>query len=261
MNSAPNSPHQRPAIAFTLMEILVVVAILLVLAAIAFPTYRSIQMRANKAVALNNMSQLAGALATYVAQHHGLLPEEDAKGADTWQIAALPESAKAWYNALPRLLGTKGTGDFAGIPRDYYTKQNILFLPGAKYPDSDRKLANPIFAIAMNTKLQRKDIDGRKSGLKMDMITNPARTVMLIEQGIQGEEKGASVQSKKDYDGSPKGSAKSMAGRYGGAGVLVFMDGHAEVVQVKNLLTETGRFPFPQTDIVWTRTPEEDPNK
>jgi prepilin-type N-terminal cleavage/methylation domain-containing protein/prepilin-type processing-associated H-X9-DG protein len=249
------------ASAFTLMEILVVVAIILVLAAIAFPVFGSIQMRANKAVAIRNMQQLAAAAADFASQNDGTLPEEDAKGPDTWQAAALPESGKAWYNCLPRMLGSKGVGDYASIPRDYYTKQNLLFMPGAQYPETDRKLAKPLFAISMNTKLQRKNEDDQKAPLKMSMITHPSRTILFLEQGLPGEKKGASVQSKKDYDGSPKGSAKSMAGRYGGSGVLVFADGHAEVVEVKNVLTETGRFPFPQTDFVWTRTPDEDPNK
>jgi hypothetical protein len=85
--------------------------------------------------------------------------------------------------------------------------------------------------------------------------------VALLEQGLLNEDRTLAVQSKKDYDGSPKGSAKSFVGRYGGKGVLQFFDGHAELVEVRRVLTETGQFPFPQTDIVWTPTPEENPNK
>jgi prepilin-type N-terminal cleavage/methylation domain-containing protein len=259
-SSTPRTPSG--ASAFTLMEILVVVAIILILAAIAFPVYSAIQQKAYKAMATRNMQQLAAALNTWAAQNDGTLPDEDAKGPDTWQAAALPESNNAWYNCLPRMLGMKGVGDYTKTPRDYYTKENLLFLPGAEYPDTDKKLVNPLFAIAINTKLQRKDPDSdKKSQLKLSMITHPSRTVMFLEQGLPNEKKAAAVQSNKDYDGSPKGSAKSMAGRYSGAGVLTFFDGHAESPQVKDVLTETGRFPFPQTDIVWTRTPEEDPNK
>jgi len=249
------------AAAFTLMEILVVVAIILVLAAIAFPVYSSIQLRAHKAYALKNMGEVTKALNTWASQNDDTLPDEDAKGPDTWQAAALPESQNAWYNCLPRMLGLKGVGDYSKTPRDYYTKENILYLPGAQYPATDKKLVNPLFAYAINTKLQRKDDDGNKIPLKKSMITNSSRTVIFLEQGLPNEEKGAAVQSKKDYDGSPKGSAKSFAGRYSGAGVLTFLDGHAEVVQVKDTLTETGRFPFPQIDIIWTQKPEDDPNK
>ena len=44
-------------------------------------------------------------------------------------------------------------------------------------------------------------------------------------------------------------------------GVLCFIDGHVELVSVKEVLTETGQFPYPQSEVVWTRTPEENPNK
>jgi hypothetical protein len=95
----------------------------------------------------------------------------------------------------------------------------------------------------------------------MDQITSPSKTVGLLEQGCLNEDRTLSVQSKNDYDGAPKGSAKSFVGRYNGEGVLFFLDNHAEFVKVRDTLTESGDFPFPQTDIVWTRTPEENPNK
>jgi prepilin-type processing-associated H-X9-DG protein len=53
--------------------------------------------------------------------------------------------------------------------------------------------------------------------------------------------------------------------RYGGQGYLSFVDGHAEGVDVKDLLTETGKIiyngPGEPGLVMWTRTPEEDPNK
>lgn len=243
------------------MEILVVMAIILVIAAIAFPVYSSIQMKGNKAYALNNMKNLASAMGTYTSQNNGTLPAEDSKGADTWQTAAKPENEKAWYNALPKLLGQKSVGDFSAFPRDFYSKQNILFLPGATYPASDKKLQDPMFAIAINTKLARKNEDGKKEPVMMSQIINPAKTVMFLEQGMPSEQRTIAVQSKKDYDGSPKGSAKSFIGRYNGQGYLTFFDGHADSVEVKETLTETGDFPFPQTYPIWTTNPESNPNK
>lgn len=252
--------HGRPA-AFTLMETMVVIAVGLVLVAIAVPVYGVMRQRTNKQAALTQMRTLGGAVATYVNQNDNTLPLEDVKGDDTWLNAAAPDSTDAWYNALPRLLGRKGAGDYASEPSNFYTKENILFVSGADYPKSDKKLVQPLFAIAFNTKLHRKDAEGRKERLKMSDITQPAKTVVLLEQGLPKEKNTLAVQTKKDYDGSPKGSAKSFVGRYGGKGVLYFLDGHAEVVEAKDLLTETGRFPYPQTDVVWTRTPDEDPNK
>jgi hypothetical protein len=73
---------------------------------------------------------------------------------------------------------------------------------------------------------------------------------------------GTDTQRKSNYDGAPKGSAKSFVGRYGGVGFIVFVDGHIDEFKPSELLTETGEFPFPPAGgVIWCRTPEEDPNK
>ena len=115
-----------------------------------------------------------------------------------------------------------------------------------------------MFAFAMNTKLQRKDLASVKIKAKQSQITNPARTVAFLEEGLVGEPKASKVQPK--YEGACKSSGGSFVERYGGQGVVTFLDGHAESLGVKDLLTETGLLIFPQTNIIWTRTPEENPN-
>jgi len=243
---------------FTLIEILVVMGIIIVLAGIAVPVYGTIRERSNKVVTLNNMRQVTGALITYVGQNDGDFPMENIGTGETWTNAATPAAAKVWYNVLPRQLGSKGVGDYATSPRAFYTKENLLFLPGAKYPSSDKKLVAPLFAFAINTKLQRKDASDVKVKAKQSQITHPARTVAFLEVGLPNEKKASKVQPK--YDGSSKAAGKSFVERYGGLGVLTFLDGHAESVSVKDLLTETGLLIHPQSRIIWTRTPEEDPN-
>jgi len=246
---------------FTLMEILVVIAIILVLAAIAFPVYAQIQLNAHKTTALSNMRQLGSVAATYTAENNGELPAEDAKGTDTWAAAANPENAKAWYNILPRKMGHKGVDQYASNPQAFYSKENILYLPGAQYPETDKKLAQPMFAIAINTKLQRKDDKGDKPPARLSQITNPSRTVLFLEQGLPKEKKAMAQQSK--YDGSPKGSAKSFVARYNGIGYITFVDGHAEGVEGKDILEQNGNFPYPLQpgEVIWCKTPEENPNK
>jgi len=240
------------------MEILVVVAIILVLAAIALPVYSTVQQRANKGKAMNAMKQLASATASYMSQNDGELPREDAKGTDSWQAAADPANAKAWYNSLPKLMGQRSVGEYVNAPREFYTPANILYLPGAGYPATDKKLVQPLFAVAINSKLQRKDADKSKSPVRYVQISNPVKTVLFLEQGLPSEKKSVATQSK--YDGGPKGNARSFVARYGGTGALCFVDGHIDFVDPHEVLTETGKVPFPQEAYVWTKTPEEDPN-
>lgn len=256
----PHLPSTRHSKGFTLMEILVVIAIILVLAAIAFPVIATVQNRAQKAVALNNMRQLGSASGSYTSQNDGQLPAEDAKGTDSWASAAQPENAKAWYNSLPVILQQKSVAQYASNPQAFYSRENILFLPAAKYPETDKKLSAPMFAIAINTKLQRKSDVGEKSA-RMSQISNPARTVLFLEQGLKGEKPKAMAQQPA-YDGSPKGSAKSFVARYNGVGVLTFVDGHAELVEGKDILEENGQFKWPVQpgDILWGKSTEENEN-
>ena len=111
----------------------------------------------------------------------------------------------------------------------------------------------------MNTKLHRKNEDDKKAEVLLSQITHPSKTVLFLEQGLPGENKAVGAQPK--YDGSCKGSAKSFVARYLGEGVVVFADGNAASLSGKEVLTESGDFEYPQVDIVWTRTPVENPNK
>ena len=242
----------------TLMEILVGVAIVMVLLAIAYPIYNGMKTRAGKATALERMKDLAGAISTYAGQNNGLLPKEDAPGNDDWSTIASAAAKDAWYNALPTAIGKPPAGSFG--PTTFYTDANPVYLSGANYPDK-KKFGAPMFAIAFNTKLERRDANDKKERVKLDQITDKSRTVILLEQGLLNESRTLPIQTKTDYDGSPKGSAKSFVGRYDKQGHLVFADGSVRLVKVADQLTVTGDFPFPPTDVVWSVNPAEDPNK
>ncbi len=241
------------------MEMLVVVAIIVILAAIGIPVYSAFVTRGFQTAAINNMRNLAAAFGTYAAQNDGRLPLEDATGPNTWAAAEAAANEKVWYNALPHAMGAKGVGDYAQNPRGFYTKANILFVPGARYPQSDSRLERPLFAIAMNSRLQRKNEKGDKADLRLSQVIQPSRTVLLFEQGLKGEKK-SNGGAQGAYDGAPKGTARSFVARYNGKGVVCFLDGHADLFKPSDLLTEIGRLPYPQTEVVWTANPDADPN-
>ncbi len=252
--------------AFTLMEILVVIAIIIVLAAIALPVFSKMKSNANKGIALNIMKNLASAAMTYASQHDGQLPSEDASGKEDWAAMQQPEQDKAWYNALPRQMGSKAPADYVkeGRTAAFYTKENILYLPGATYPES-KKVQQPLFAIAINGKLQRKDRDGKKNEVRLQSIDAPSNVVIFLEQGLPGESTKDThpTIAKKDYDGAPKGNAKSFVARYTGKGIISFLDGSAREVAGKDLLSSTGDIiwnPGDASQIRWTLSAADDPN-
>ena len=254
----PNLPIPHAAHAGEQLHSLLFFAILAIpVVVIILPVLSMIKMRADRAEALNRMNQLGAAAANYMAENAGALPATGSKSTNSWADAASPENANAWYNVLPGKLGHKGVDQYAAYPQAFYSHENILFLPGAVYPESDKKLARPFFAIAINAKLQP---EGEKP-VKLAQITHPARTVLLLEQGLPKEPKAMAQQPK--YDGSPSGSAKSFVARYRGVGLVTFVDGHAEYVDGKDVLEENGQFKFPVEpgNIIWSKTPEENPNK
>ena len=66
-------PH-RHAAAFSLTEVSVVAAIVLVLAALVTPAIQSVRAKADQAACASNLRQIGSAMASYVAENDGRLP-------------------------------------------------------------------------------------------------------------------------------------------------------------------------------------------
>ncbi|MGB6220154.1 prepilin-type N-terminal cleavage/methylation domain-containing protein [Haloferula sp.] len=248
----------KTANGWTMVELLVVVAIIVVLAAITVPIMKSMKNRAYRAHAVTKLEALGGALNAYTSDNAGQLPWEDAPGSDDWQTASDPENAEVWYNILPQLMGAEPLGALASDPRRLYEESYPLFLPGAPYPSGDKKLGTPYFAMAMNSRLQRKNDEGVKIRGKLSQILSPSRTVAFLEAGMPGDKK--SVPGQRGFDASPKANARAFVGRYNGKGMIVFVDGHVESFAASDLITTSGDIKVPQNTVIWTNDPDEDPN-
>lgn len=244
---------------FTLIEMMIVAAIVAALAAIGMSLYKSSKQKANQAAALQKMKSLGSAFATYTVDKNGSLPFEDSYGSDDWVNAAKPENQEAWYNALPKLMGAQSVGELGmNNPAGFYEETYPLHIPGAPYPGKSNRLGKPAFAVAMNSRLQRKADDGLKKQGKYEQIQEPAKTVVLLERGLPNDKKTLPAQS--GFDGSPKANAGAFAARHAQKGCLIFADGHAELHAASDLINSAGGIIVPQTSIVWTLNPDDDPN-
>lgn len=254
MNVKPNSRIGG----WTLIETLITVAIIAVLAAIAIPVTTSMKKRAYRAHAVEKLKSLGTAFVSYTADSGGELPWEDAPGPDDWQAAADPENVKVWYNALPELMSAPALGSLATAPQRMYEDHYPLYLPGAPYPKSNKKLGKPYFAIGMNSRLQRKDDAGIKIRGTLAGMLAPQRTVIFLERGMPGDKK--TNPGQRGFDAGAKANPRAFAARYNSKGLLIFADGHVEMFAVSDLISNGGQIKMPQTDVVWTRDPDEDPN-
>lgn len=256
------------------MELLVVVAIIIVLAALTYPVITTMRRNGMKAEAITRMKAFVSATGNYAAQNNGDLPAEDAPGTDDWTNAAKPEAEKAWYNALPKIMGQKSVADFVkeGRPAAFYHKEeSLFFLPGANYPESNR-MTKPYYAFGINTKLHRRAPDAAPSSLKPDLklanLATMERTVLFLERGLPGEPRAhPTISPKSDYTGGCKASPKAFVARYQDKGLVAFVSGHVELVAADKMLTPTGSIIWDAASasnnmlqFIWTADPKEDPN-
>ena len=102
---------RKAAAGFTLLELLVAVAIVIVLASITFQGFTNMVQSANLTRATQKIKDLGQAFVDYTSDHGGRLPLENADipnisgGDEDWIVAASEEAEEAWYNVLPDRMG------------------------------------------------------------------------------------------------------------------------------------------------------------
>lgn len=104
---------------FTLMELLIVIAIISILAAMLFPAINYVREKARKNECLNNLRQWGVALQGYLDEHRGRFPTYGAAKEDTSGAAVASPAltvADAWYNVLPPYIGLDALKDMERTP-------------------------------------------------------------------------------------------------------------------------------------------------
>jgi prepilin-type N-terminal cleavage/methylation domain-containing protein len=95
-SSCPQPTCERAGV--TLVELLIVLAILAVLAGLLLPTIGWVRTRARQTACSSNLAQLGAATKVYAEQEGGRLPASQNWG------ATKPERSSAWFNQLPRMM-------------------------------------------------------------------------------------------------------------------------------------------------------------
>lgn len=119
LNAPPRRAGLRAPAAFTLLELLVVVGIIVVVAALAVPLWQRSQRNARAAACMRNLQQIGGGLTRYLGDHEQTFPtlvmarETKEQELPTIDVVLLPYVGDARVFACPddgkRLAETTGT--------------------------------------------------------------------------------------------------------------------------------------------------------
>jgi general secretion pathway protein G len=152
---------------FTLVELLTVIAIVGVLAAILIPTVTKMRASARASHCVSNLRQIGSAFALYPQDHAGRLPAPEK--------TELDGSKTPWFWALQPYVNNRVSGPFTD-----YTQLHPVFQCGEwALGRSDWGTNPPDIGYAMSIVLGGTPDPGRE--VMMSQIVNPSRTLLVIE--------------------------------------------------------------------------------
>jgi prepilin-type processing-associated H-X9-DG protein len=245
-----------------LIELLVVIAIIAILAALLLPALAQAKRQAQKISCLSNFKQWGIAAESFAPDNDDSLPREKvpapspwrAETANTWEAVSARTNDAIWFNALAELAGveTMMQYDVDAAGHDAFFGKNLFMCPNAR---PDRSVDRPMFPIAMNSKLVINGVLPKKSAALFS-----ASTALFAEAGVPGENNKKVVPLQEDYDGRPHVYANRFSNRHDGSGYILFFDGHVDSLRGGNVVTPKGKAFFPQTPVIWTIDPNQNPN-
>jgi len=160
----------RQARAFTLVELLVVVAIVGVLAALFTPALSKAKAKVRSAVCLNNLKQWGLATTLYAADHDDLLPPEGSPN-------GLSTTA-AWYIDLPCELGMKPYAEMTWHTNALAPVGTSIWICPA---NTNRSNGHNLFHYCLNEHVDA--TGGADHPVRLGTIQRPSQTVWMFDNG------------------------------------------------------------------------------
>lgn len=230
--------------AFTLAELLTVIAIIALLASLSFAGYTRVQQTSDRAASISNLKQIASAINMYAADHDNRLPGPAFPGQPPSYLAAKKERLAV---KLAKYLGVPEQGN-TGVPADD-TVVDVFVPPGFKRSELVTKRKVPLVgddavvarSLVLNTKV---NAAGNEVINPWGVATEGSETepMSLVElQGLDDEDSQSSILSStwaiSDADQehpyvrtAPWKDKTSKEPYNGDRRTVLFFDWHAEAV-------------------------------
>ena len=221
-------PLAARARGFTLLELLVTIALVIVLATIVFTAAKAFSRSANSAKAISNLKQTGVLAMTYASDNNNRLP----LSSTSWE--SMTQGRIRWFQG--------DLADHSGLKIDW-TKPH--FLPEIFYdPSLKREREHPWGSFGVNTSIVLDEAAcrlryGHTQGIPLTVIANPARKV--ISSSSSAGANSARFDSSWYFSGASFVQQGMSPGiehpepRNGKGAASLFADGHVEKLDVKSM--------------------------
>ena len=247
--------YSRRATAFTLVEVLVVIAIISILASLLLPALSSAKNKAKGAACLSNLRQWGHAVLLYGGDFEDQMPRDGMNVGGTYGTAGTsgnPNDVAAWFNLLPGYVNERPLSNYWTSPgtTSYQTNRATLPFPGnqgkfwhcpaARMSDSDLAILNGggrygFFSYVMNIDLKRDSVPPNFTTAmpfpdmpRLGGLLKPSATVVFFDTVFSTTEEVVNA-SPQFNSVNPANRWRSFATRHNkSGGNIVFADGHAQ---------------------------------
>jgi prepilin-type N-terminal cleavage/methylation domain-containing protein/prepilin-type processing-associated H-X9-DG protein len=210
--------------AFTLIELLTVIAIIAILAAILIPVARRVRESARASVCVSNIRQVSIAMLLYADENNGILP--------TAGDFRRPPSRSDW-------ILWRNTRGFQIEDSEIIPYLGGVFSPDVYRCPSDERISDPNqsyrYSYTLNRMLAeregapRETLDGR-----VGIVENPSTVILLVEEA-EPNDSSAWLMSNDDF----------LTECHSNRGHVSFVDSHVELVYPEFIKYEGHWSPFP----------------
>ena len=254
----PTRRRSRFEAAFTLIELLTVIAVLGIIVAIVVPVIGSVRENANRTASASNLRQWTGALLLFANDNRKRIPYEGSRDQPSWGVTRAASEENSWFNVLPPFAGEKPLDELqsASDRRMMIRKGSLHYSPGARIDERENR-RRPFFSYMMNSQLYSDEGNAPSNSgsdlIRLSLIPEPSRTIFITETRVSVDD-GAPNEGDDDRVARAKGRNNSISFRYGNRTNVAFLDGHVETVDSERLY-DGGRDPAApggqQDDFVW----------